>query len=146
MALSACAAPKGRGPWQRAVIPRTIACIGPRVGCALVARVNTVAFDGISVTEVEVQVLVSSGLVAFTLVGLPDKAVAESRERVRAALHALGLSLPAKRITVNLAPADVLKEGRHSTACATYHTRKSLNPRSFLRPVAEYDIHRGAVR
>ncbi len=55
----------------------------------------------------------SSGMPAFTVVGLPDKAVAESRERVRAALVALGLSLPAKRITVNLAPADVLKEGSH---------------------------------
>jgi magnesium chelatase family protein len=79
----------------------------------LVAKVNTVAFEGIEVTEVEVQVLVSGGVVAFTMVGLPDKAVAESKERVRAALHALGLSLPAKRITVNLAPADVLKEGSH---------------------------------
>lgn len=79
----------------------------------MVARVHTVAFDGIEVIEVEVQVQVSNGLVAFTMVGLPDKAVAESKERVRAALHALGLSLPAKRITVNLAPADVQKEGSH---------------------------------
>lgn len=55
----------------------------------------------------------SSGVVMFTVVGLPDKAVAESRERVRGALHALGLALPAKRITVNLAPADVVKEGSH---------------------------------
>jgi magnesium chelatase family protein len=51
--------------------------------------------------------------VAFTVVGLPDKAVGESRERVRAALHACGLSLPARRITVNLAPADLPKEGSH---------------------------------
>ncbi len=63
--------------------------------------------------DIDVQVQMSSGIVAFTIVGLPDKAVGESRERVRAALHALGLSLPAKRITVNLAPADVLKEGSH---------------------------------
>jgi magnesium chelatase family protein len=55
----------------------------------------------------------SSGLPAFTIVGLPDKAVAESRERVRAALNAMGLALPAKRITINLAPADLLKEGSH---------------------------------
>lgn len=79
----------------------------------MVARVNTVAFEGIDVLDIDVQVQMSSGIVAFTLVGLPDKAVAESRERVRAALHALGLSLPAKRITVNLAPADVVKEGSH---------------------------------
>ncbi len=79
----------------------------------MVARVSTVAFQGIDVLDIDVQVQMSSGMPAFTVVGLPDKAVAESRERVRAALVALGLSLPAKRITVNLAPADVLKEGSH---------------------------------
>ncbi len=79
----------------------------------MVTRVGSVAFEGVNVLEVEAQVQISGGLVAFTLVGLPDKAVTESRERVRAALHALGLSLPPKRITVNLAPADVLKEGSH---------------------------------
>lgn len=79
----------------------------------MVARVNTVAFQGIDVRPVDVQVQISSGLVAFTIVGLPDKAVAESKERVRSALHALGLSLPAKRLTVNLAPADLAKEGSH---------------------------------
>lgn len=56
---------------------------------------------------------ISNGLPAFTIVGLPDKAVAESRERVRAALHAMGLSLPSKRVTINLSPADVMKEGAH---------------------------------
>ena len=55
----------------------------------------------------------SSGVVAFNIVGLADKAVAESRERVRAALAAMGMALPPRRITVNLAPADVLKEGSH---------------------------------
>lgn len=79
----------------------------------MVARVNTVAFQGIDVQAVDVQVQISNGLPAFTIVGLPDKAVAESKERVRAALHALGLSLPPKRLTVNLAPADVAKEGSH---------------------------------
>lgn len=63
--------------------------------------------------DIDVQVLLAPGIVSFNLVGLPDKAVAESRERVRAALNALGLALPAKRIIVNLAPADVLKEGSH---------------------------------
>ncbi|TWB54529.1 magnesium chelatase family protein [Nitrospirillum viridazoti] len=79
----------------------------------VVARVSTVAFQGVDVLDIDVQVQMSGGQVAFTVVGLPDKAVAESRERVRAALHALGLALPPKRITVNLAPADVQKEGSH---------------------------------
>jgi magnesium chelatase family protein len=79
----------------------------------MVARVRTVAFHGVEVIEVETQVTIASGLPAFTVVGLPDKAVAESRERVRAALGALGLALPPRRITVNLAPADVVKEGSH---------------------------------
>ncbi len=79
----------------------------------MVARINTVAFNGVEVQSVDVQVQISNGLPAFTVVGLPDKAVAESRERVRAALHALGLSLPPKRLTVNLAPADLAKEGSH---------------------------------
>ena len=79
----------------------------------MVTRVATVAFEGIEARAVDVQVQVTPGGVAFLLVGLPDKAVAESRERVRAALIASGLALPAKRITVNLAPADLPKEGSH---------------------------------
>lgn len=79
----------------------------------MIARVNTVAFQGIEVLPIDVQAQVANGLPAFTIVGLPDKAVGESRERVRAALNALGLGLPPKRITINLAPADVLKEGSH---------------------------------
>jgi magnesium chelatase family protein len=79
----------------------------------MVARVATVAFEGTNVLDIDVQVQMSAGVVCFSLVGLPDKAVAESRERVRSALFALGLALPAKHITVNLAPADVLKEGSH---------------------------------
>jgi len=79
----------------------------------MVMRVSTVAFEGIEARAVDVQVQISPGTVAFTIVGLPDKAVAESRERVRSALIASGLALPAKRITVNLAPADLPKEGSH---------------------------------
>jgi magnesium chelatase family protein len=79
----------------------------------MVARVRTVAFHGVEVVDVDTQVTIASGLPAFNIVGLPDKAVAESRERVRAALAALGLALPARRITVNLSPADVVKEGSH---------------------------------
>lgn len=79
----------------------------------MVARITTVAFEGINVIPIDVQVQITAGMPAFTIVGLPDKAVAESRERVRSALHALGLALPSKRITVNLSPADIQKEGSH---------------------------------
>jgi magnesium chelatase family protein len=79
----------------------------------MVAHINTVACVGIDVAPIEVQVAISSGLPTFTIVGLPDKAVGESRKRVRAALNGIGLALPARRITVNLAPADVQKEDSH---------------------------------
>ena len=79
----------------------------------MVARIHTVAFQGIDVLPIEVQVQIVPGLPNFVVVGLPDKAVAESRERVRAALTAIGLALPPKRIVVNLSPADVQKEGSH---------------------------------
>jgi len=77
------------------------------------ARIRSFAFNGIEAVPVEVQVQISSGLPAFLVVGLPDKAVGEARERVRAALTAMGLSLPPKRVLINLAPADLLKEGSH---------------------------------
>ena len=77
------------------------------------ARISTVALHGIEARQVDVQVSLSAGLPSFTIVGLADKAVAESRERVRAALSAIGLGLPPKRITINLAPADLPKEGSH---------------------------------
>ncbi len=79
----------------------------------MTARVATIAFRGIDTLAVDVQVQMTNGLPAFTIVGLPDKAVGESRERVRAALGSLSLALPPKRITVNLAPADMAKEGSH---------------------------------
>jgi magnesium chelatase family protein len=77
------------------------------------ARVSTVTLHGIEANPVDVQVSVGAGLPSFTIVGLADKAVAESRERIRAALGAIGLALPPKRITVNLSPADLPKEGSH---------------------------------
>jgi magnesium chelatase family protein len=79
----------------------------------MVQRVTTVAFQGIEARAVDVQVQVAPGLPAFAVVGLADKAVSEARERVRSALIASGLALPARRITVNLAPADLPKEGSH---------------------------------
>jgi magnesium chelatase family protein len=79
----------------------------------MVVWVSTVAFEGIEARAVDVQVQVAPGLPAFNVVGLPDKAVTEARERVRSALIASGLALPPRRITVNLAPADLPKEGSH---------------------------------
>jgi magnesium chelatase family protein len=77
------------------------------------ALIQTVAFRGIDTIPVNIQVYIANGLPAIAVVGLADRAVAESRERVRAALSSIGLALPPKRIAVNLAPADVLKEDAH---------------------------------
>ena len=79
----------------------------------MTSRVATVAFQGIEAVPVDVQAQFVSGQVQFHVVGLGDKAVAESRERVRAALNAIGLALPGKRLIVNLSPADLPKEGSH---------------------------------
>jgi magnesium chelatase family protein len=79
----------------------------------MVAHINTVAFQGITPKTIDVQVHIASGLPTFNIVGLPDKAVGESKERIRSAMNSLGLSLPPSRMTVNLAPADVIKEGSH---------------------------------
>ena len=79
----------------------------------MVAHAYTVAFQGVNARLVDVQCHLSPGLPAFTIVGLADKAVTEAKERVRSALNAIGLALPAKRITVNLAPANMPKEGSH---------------------------------
>jgi magnesium chelatase family protein len=79
----------------------------------MVARAYTVAFQGVEAREVEVQCAMTPGLPAFSIVGLPDKAVTEARERVRAALTAMSIALPSKRITINLSPADLPKEGSH---------------------------------
>lgn len=79
----------------------------------MVARAYTVAFEGVEARIVEVQCAVANGLPGFALVGLPDKAVSEAKERVRAAVAAMSIALPSKRITVNLSPADLPKEGSH---------------------------------
>lgn len=79
----------------------------------MVALAYTVAFQGLEAQLVEVQCAISPGLPSFSIVGLPDKAVSEARERIRSALAAMAIALPSKRITVNLSPADLLKEGSH---------------------------------
>ncbi len=79
----------------------------------MVAKAYTVAFEGVEARPVEVQCAISPGMPAFSIVGLPDKAVKEARDRVSAALTALAIALPSKKITVNLSPADMPKEGSH---------------------------------
>ena len=101
-----------------------------------------VAFEGIEARPVDVQVQISPGNVAFLIVGLADKAVAESRERVRSALIASGLALPAKRIIVNLAPADLPKEqfGQHSLiGYRSRETNESGLHRMSRNPAADHD-------
>jgi len=79
----------------------------------MVARAYTVAFQGVDARSVEVQCAVSPGMPAFSIVGLPDKAVSEAKDRIRSALSSMSIALPSKRITVNLSPADLPKEGSH---------------------------------
>ncbi|MGR3380530.1 YifB family Mg chelatase-like AAA ATPase [Roseovarius indicus] len=79
----------------------------------MVARAYTVAFEGVEAKTVEVQCAVTAGIPGFSLVGLPDKAVTEARDRVRTALTSMAIALPSKRITINLSPADMPKEGSH---------------------------------
>jgi len=79
----------------------------------MAACAYTVAFDGIAAKLVEVQCAVTPGMPGFAIVGLPDKAVSEARERVKAALNHLAIALPSKKITVNLSPANMPKEGSH---------------------------------
>jgi len=79
----------------------------------MVAKTKTFSFSGIDATPVDVQVKISNGNPLFSIVGLPDKSVGESKERVRGAITSTGLSWPFEKITVNLAPADLQKEGGH---------------------------------
>ena len=79
----------------------------------MISRVGSVVFDGMITKYVDVQASLSSGLPAFNIVGLGDKAVSESKERLRSAFYSLSLSFPLARITINLSPADLTKEGSH---------------------------------
>ena len=87
----------------------------------MIIHIASLTFNGIDITDVDVQVQISPGIPAFTIVGLADKTIAESKERVKAALSSIGLALPTKKILINLAPADLVKEGSHfdlAIACA----------------------------
>ena len=93
----------------------------------MIARAYTVAFEGVDPRPVEVQCAVTPGVPAFSIVGLPDKAVSEARDRVRTALNALRVVLPSRRITVNLSPADLPKAPRPRRPSAA-------RPRCWARP------------
>ncbi|MBN8511845.1 MAG: YifB family Mg chelatase-like AAA ATPase [Rickettsiales bacterium] len=79
----------------------------------MITRISSLTFSGIEIVDVDVQVQIEPGIPKFVIVGLADKTIAESKERVRVALSSIGLALPAKKILINLAPADLLKEGSH---------------------------------
>ncbi|HJD59896.1 MAG TPA: YifB family Mg chelatase-like AAA ATPase [Rickettsia endosymbiont of Omalisus fontisbellaquei] len=79
----------------------------------MIIHIASLTFNGIDIIDVDVQVQISPGIPAFTIVGLADKTIAESKERVKAALSSIGLALPTKKILINLAPADLVKEGSH---------------------------------
>ncbi|MDR1207915.1 MAG: YifB family Mg chelatase-like AAA ATPase [Holosporales bacterium] len=79
----------------------------------MLSKLSTVAFNGIETKDVSVEVQIASGLPNFVIVGLPDKSIAESKERIRASFSHVGLTLPPRRIIVNLAPSDLQKEGAH---------------------------------
>ncbi len=79
----------------------------------MITKICSFTFSGVDIIDVDVQVQITPGVPNFIIVGLADKTIAESKERVRAALYSIGLALPAKRIVVNLAPADLVKEGSH---------------------------------
>ena len=104
----------------------------------MISRITTFAFEGVEPCPIDVQVQFSGGANAFNIVGLPDKAVGESRERVRAAFTALGLSLPPERTAVNLAPADLPKEGSHYDLAIALAILAAIGaiPRDSLKGVA----------
>ena len=79
----------------------------------MITRAFSVCFEGIEPQLVGIECAISPGLPAFSVIGLPDKAVSEARDRIRSALGALSIALPSRRITINLSPADMPKEGSH---------------------------------
>jgi magnesium chelatase family protein len=79
----------------------------------MLAITHTVAFEGLEAHPVTVECALAPGLPSFAIVGLPNKAVSEAKERVRAALAHLNVAMPSKRITINLSPADMPKSGGH---------------------------------
>ncbi|CAK6514481.1 MAG: YifB family Mg chelatase-like AAA ATPase [Rickettsia helvetica] len=95
----------------------------------MIIHIASLTLNGIDVIDVDMQVQISPGIPAFTIVGLADKTIAESKERVKAALSSIGLALPTKKILINLAPADLVKEGSHfdlAIACSILNAMNIL--------------------
>ena len=92
----------------------------------MITRAFSVCFAGIEPQLVEIECAISPGLPAFSIIGLPDKAVSEARDRIRSALGALSIALPSRRITINLSPADMPKEGSHLDLPITLHQWRQL--------------------
>ena len=109
----------------------------------MICSVKTLSITGIHGSLVTVECYISSGLPGFEIVGLPDAAVKEARDRVRAAAKSSGLSFPVSRITVNLAPASLKKTGSHydlpvllSVLCAAGGIRRPRSDSAFLGEVS----------
>ncbi len=100
----------------RANVARALLAAGSAAGGIVYGQISTLAFVGIEARPVEVQVRITPGQTALVIIGLPDKAVAESRERVRDALHAVGLGMPYRHVTVNLAPPTCPRKAASSTS------------------------------
>lgn len=77
----------------------------------MISLVHAITVNGLDTTVVDIEVDINYGMPAFTIVGLPDQGVQESKERLRSALKSSGAKLPPDRITVNLAPANIKKSG-----------------------------------
>lgn len=105
----------------------------------MIIHIASLTFNGIDIIDVDVQVQISPGIPAFTIVGLADKTIAESKERVKAALSSIGLALPTKKILINLAPADLVKEGSHFDLAIACSILTAMNILPELE-IAEYLI------
>lgn len=105
----------------------------------MIIHIASLTFSGIDIIDVDVQVQISPGIPAFTIVGLADKTIAESKERVKAALSSIGLALPTKKILINLAPADLVKEGSHFDLAIACSILTAMNILPELE-IAEYLI------
>ena len=111
----------------------------------MLATSRSVALIGVDAVPVEVEVDVSPGIPSFTLVGLPDQAVSEARERVRAAIRNSGYPFPTARITVNLAPADLRKEGPCVWRPCLLAAHTALRHSPLYRPLDMREDERGAT-
>lgn len=109
----------------------------------MICSIHTMSITGIRGNKIRVECYISNGLPTFEVVGLPDAAVKEARERVRAAVKTSGMRFPTGRITVNLAPANLKKAGTHfdlpillGIMCACGAVRRPPSSSAFLGEVS----------